>query len=223
MFPTYFFWTLIHMILRFIRAFLMIVVLLLNSSCAKEKVSFKSTPIRSYSRTFNDMNDLHKAAAEEIGIDPISSRDDIKKRKVKLKEVKSNKYYMVDKLTHSLPFLVPPAEKLLVDIGKGFRQHLKAKKLSPHRIRVTSVLRTQDDLKKLNRRNVNSSANSAHIHATTFDISYVRFDKLDDDDKEVSLHELKQTLAEVLLQLKEEGRCYVKYEVKQGCFHITAR
>ena len=28
---------------------------------------------------------------------------------------------------------------------------------------------------------------------------------------------------EVLRDLKQAGRCYVKYELKQGCFHITTR
>jgi hypothetical protein len=27
----------------------------------------------------------------------------------------------------------------------------------------------------------------------------------------------------VLRDLKKQGRCYVKHEVKQACFHITAR
>ena len=30
-------------------------------------------------------------------------------------------------------------------------------------------------------------------------------------------------MAEVLRDLKNAGRCYVKYEIKQACFHITAR
>ena len=34
---------------------------------------------------------------------------------------------------------------------------------------------------------------------------------------------LKWVLAEVLRDMRESGRCYVKYEVKQGCFHITVR
>ena len=34
---------------------------------------------------------------------------------------------------------------------------------------------------------------------------------------------LKMVLSEVLRDLKKQGDCYVKYELKQGCFHITAR
>lgn len=32
---------------------------------------------------------------------------------------------------------------------------------------------------------------------------------------------LKWVLSEVLRDFREQGRCYVKYEVKQGCFHMT--
>jgi prophage antirepressor-like protein len=34
---------------------------------------------------------------------------------------------------------------------------------------------------------------------------------------------LKWVLSEVLRDFREAGRCYVKYEVKQGCFHLTTR
>jgi hypothetical protein len=27
----------------------------------------------------------------------------------------------------------------------------------------------------------------------------------------------------VLRDMRQQGRCYIKYEVKQGCFHMTAR
>ena len=30
-------------------------------------------------------------------------------------------------------------------------------------------------------------------------------------------------LSEVLRDMREQGRCYIKYEVKQGCFHMTVR
>ena len=34
---------------------------------------------------------------------------------------------------------------------------------------------------------------------------------------------LKMVLSEVLRDLRKADRCYVKYELRQGCFHITAR
>jgi hypothetical protein len=34
---------------------------------------------------------------------------------------------------------------------------------------------------------------------------------------------LKWVLSEVLRDMREQKRCYIKYEVKQGCFHMTVR
>ena len=41
--------------------------------------------------------------------------------------------------------------------------------------------------------------------------------------QDVNADTLKLVLSEVLRDLRTAGRCYVKYELKQGCFHITAR
>lgn len=92
---------------------------------------------------------------------------------------------------------------------------------------MTSVLRTKDDVKRLRRRNINASKNSAHFYGTTFDISWKRFQKVEDEDgrplQDVSPDTLKLVLSEVLRDLKAADKCYVKYELKQGCFHITSR
>ena len=64
--------------------------------------------------------------------------------------------------------------------------------------------------------------NSAHRHATTFDISYKTFEP-GLFTFETNVGELKKTLAEVLRDLRNDKLCYVRYEVKPGCFHITVR
>ena len=94
-----------------------------------------------------------------------------------------------------------------------------------HKIIVTSVLRTKDDVKRLRKTNSNASLNSAHFYGTTFDISYNRFDRILPDGKseEERDEKLKLVLSEVLRDLKKAGLCYIKYELRQGCFHITAR
>ena len=97
----------------------------------------------------------------------------------------------------------------------------------PNKIIVTSVLRTEDDVKRLRRRNGNASANSAHFYGTTFDVSWKRFKKVEDEDgrplQDVSSDTLKLVLSEVLRDLRKADKCYIKYELKQGCFHITTR
>ena len=104
---------------------------------------------------------------------------------------------------------------------------LESKGLNPNQVIVTSVLRTQDDVKKLRRVNLNASANSVHMFGTTFDVSWKRFYKVEDPDgrpmQDVRADTLKLVLSEVLRDLKKKEMCYVKYELKQGCFHITAR
>jgi len=41
--------------------------------------------------------------------------------------------------------------------------------------------------------------------------------------REVRNDTLKWVLSEVLRDMRQNGRCYIKYEVKQGCFHLTVR
>ena len=77
-------------------------------------------------------------------------------------EIKTNEYYEVEELTHSIPYLVPSAVKLLEDIGRNFQDSLYNLNASLYKVKVTSVTRTIDDVKNLRKRNTNSSQNSAH-------------------------------------------------------------
>lgn len=194
-------------------------------SCKSERKELKPiTYIGSYNRDFNDLNDLHINAAQQIGIDPVSSREEAKKISRKLVEIESCDEYELDKLTHSIPFLVPEAAQLLEDIGENFNKQLKELNAPEYKIIVTSVTRTEKDVKKLKRRNGNASNNSAHLYATTVDISWVRFKKIDESDTlNIPQDKLKMVLAGVLKDLRKQDRCYIKHERRQGCFHITAR
>ena len=181
----------------------------------------------SYKRAFNDLNDKHLAVAQAIGVSSVKDRAEADKLKRKLELIEDNELYCVDSLTHSIPYLVPGAAHLLEDIGKNFLDSLTAKGLNPNRVIVTSVLRTEDDVRRLRRVNINASANSVHRYGTTFDVSWKRFDKVEKvngyPQQSVSSDTLKLVLSEVLRDLKANNRCYVKYELKQGCFHITTR
>ena len=176
-----------------------------------------------FKREFNDMNDTHLAVAEKIGINPLASRDGIANASRKLVKIGSCSSYIVDKLTHSSPYLVPEAAALLKEIGESFQDSLVVHHYSPYKVIVSSVLRTDADVKSLSRRNVNASKRSVHCYGTTVDITYKRFHRVDESAPEVSQAKLKAVLGEVLRDLKKQGRCYVKHEVKQACFHITAR
>lgn len=183
----------------------------------------------SYKRSFNDLNDVQLATAKRIGIRPIASREEAEDEveSAYLERIASCERYDVDSLTHSIPYLIPKASALLDTIGVNFLDSLKHKGLNPNKIIVTSVLRTKDDVKRLRHTNGNASLNSCHFYGTTFDISWKRFTKVEHPEgrpmQDVSADTLKLVLSEVLRDLRKADRCYVKYELRQGCFHITAR
>ena len=137
-------------------------------------------------------------------------------------KIASCEEYYLDDLTHSYPFLVPEAAQLLKDIGARFNKLLWERGQSKYRIKVTSVLRTPETIRSLMRRNVNAVEVSAHQYATTFDVSYSKFIK-DSKENPRTFGNLADLLSEVLQDFQDEGRCYVKYEGKQSCFHITVR
>nr|WP_102409179.1 DUF5715 family protein [Parabacteroides bouchesdurhonensis] len=195
------------------------------SSCKEKRGELKKIWYNgSYNRDFKDLNDLHLAEAQKLGVQPVSSREEAEKASKKMEEIKSNKYYEVEELKHSIPYLIPQAASLLKDIGKNFQDSLSNLNASIYKIKVTSVTRTVDDVKKLKKRNVNSSVNSAHQYGTTFDVSWVRYTKVDEKDTlNIDNDRLKMVLASVLRDLHREKRCYIKHERKQGCFHITVR
>ena len=180
-------------------------------------------------REFNDLNDTHLAAAQQIGIRPLATRAGIPKASRQLYLICGNmgfwgpEPYIVDRLTHSSPYLVKDAADLLYEIGVNVQDSVRNKHLPAYRVVVTSVLRTDADVKSLSKRNVNASERSVHCYGTTFDISYKRFVKIDENSEDARDVDLIAVLAEVLRDLKKAGRCYVKYEIKQACFHITAR
>lgn len=170
---------------------------------------------------FNDSNKYQYAYAEKLGITPISGIRDAYFTSRPVVHIRSCKEYIVDSLTHSMPFLVPEAASLLRTVGQNFIDSLASRGTPGYRIRVTSLLRTASSVKRLRRVNVNATDSSTHKFGTTFDISYVRFEP-SPSAPFVSQGDLKNILGQVLLDLRGQGRCLVKFEGKTGCFHITA-
>jgi len=174
-------------------------------------------------KAFNDSNYVHLNAARELGIEPIASDADIMRMRRPVVKIRSCAEYYVEPLTHSYPYLVPEAAELLADIGRNFNDSLAARGGGDYRIKVTSVLRTPVTVKRLRRVNRNAVEESTHSYGTTFDISYSKFICDSDRAPHRTFEDLKNLLAEILHDLRAEGRCYVKYEARQSCFHITTR
>lgn len=204
----------------------------LLGSCKKKDLSMKMNDphnirgVISYQRDFPDDNDTQLSAAKAIGIKPFKKTEDIVNIK-QLKQIESNEHFTIEDLTHSVPYVVPQAAKLIDDIGVNFLDSLANKGLNPYRIIITSITRSQEQQKQLSKSNINATENSTHCYGTTFDISWKRFGQVADKDgrpmQEVGADTLKMVLSEVLRDVRLAKRCYIKYERKQGCFHITTR
>jgi hypothetical protein len=180
---------------------------------------------------FRDLNESHLRYARSYGISPIASRKIFEQKvneltdKNKLVEIHESKYYTINKLSHSYPYLVPRARVLLDLIGERFRKKLRENNLDDYQFRITSMLRTQESQRLLSFSNVNAASKSAHLYGTTFDITYRSLSKR-------SLFGIKRTihdgaairlLSETIRELQKERRLLVITERKEACFHITIR
>lgn len=179
-----------------------------------------------YRDAFPDSQQVQLESAQQWGVMAVESRADAESRKQELVYIGASPFYHVDRLVHSVPYLVPRAAVLLNDIGRAYFDSLQLKGLPLHQFIITSVLRTRSDVGRLRTSNRNATENSCHLYGTTFDISYRRYLKVwSSRTKNITADEekLKQVLSEVLNDMRQQQRCYVKHEVKQGCFHITVR
>ena len=192
-----------------------------RTACAREAIEIGV-------KAFPDMNDVQLATAKKIGIPPLQNRAEAENSCGEhLVYVGISPYYLVKRLNNSISYLVPRAQLLLNHIGRTFIDSLMVKKIRPSKIIVTSLTRTEEDVRRLQRYNPNATDKSCHFRGTTFDISYSKYAAINDPDSaafpQVRDDSLKWVLSEVLRDQRNLGLCYVKYEKKQGCFHITVR
>ena len=191
-----------------------------------KEVKHRIFSVPHFGNTFPDQQNVQILAANQHGVAPVQNREEAEHSKGKLVYVGSNPFFYVDKLNNSIPYLVPKASVLLQDIGRAYFDSLQIKGIPLHKIIVTSILRTKDDVAKLRTRNGNATENSCHLYGTTFDICYNRYKQIQTKDqprRQVQNDTLKWVFSEVLRDFREKNRCYIKYEVHQGCFHITVR
>ena len=191
-----------------------------------KEVKHRIFSVPHFGNTFPDQQDVQILAANKYGVNPVQNREEAEHSKCKLVYVGSNPFFYVDKLNNSIPYLVPRASVLLQDIGRAYFDSLQIKGIPLHKIIVTSILRTKDDVAKLRTRNGNATENSCHLYGTTFDVCYNRYKQIQTRQqprRQVQNDTLKWVLSEVLRDMRDRNRCLVKYEVKQGCFHITVK
>ena len=202
-----------------------------SGTASSEQETTENTLVRypgrtfSYKDKFNDLQLRQHEVASRIGLpNPPKDRADAASMRSRLVEIKTCDNYVVDELTHSVPYLIPSAKRELDSIGAQWADILARNGLPHYRFYVTSVLRTQEDIRQLQRSgNINSVTQSCHCYGTTFDLAYMRYDKVTRTRAYMHEDNLKLVLGQALLNEQRKGRIYVKYEWKQSCFHITVR
>lgn len=179
-----------------------------------------------YDKAFNDLHHMHAEESAKFGFASMSTHQDTNRIKCKFVYLKPGEYndFVVDSLPHSIPIMIPQTANLIEKIGANFRDSLNEIGFVDCKIVITSITRTEEDIRKLRRNNKNAIHDSAHRHGTSFDISWLQFHPVDSLDTRTPYQSiLKKNLGKVLNRLKQEGKCYVKYEAQQMCFHITVR
>ena len=90
-------------------------------SCVEERRWLALGPIENhprriydvkFTREFNDMNDVQLQMAQAVGVPPVADRAAAESLKASLVEITDTESYVVDSLTHSIPFLVPSAKEI---------------------------------------------------------------------------------------------------------------
>jgi hypothetical protein len=180
---------------------------------------------KDFHRKLNDRIVDYSDEARLRGIEVCKNLSDVKERISvgKLVKVRSGRWYLVERMAYSYPYLTGDSKILLDEIARRFRIKTSQKGLKGAKFIITSMTRNLTELKKLRRNNQNTSENSPHLYGNAFDISYKRFVAhkwlLTNCDQKF----LKDALGEVIWQLREEGKCWATYERVQNCYHVVSR
>ena len=178
-----------------------------------------------FSRKLNDKLVDYSSEAKQKGIKVCDDEKDLKERisEGQLVKVNDGNEYIVDRMTYSYPYVTKETKILIDVIGDRFREKTSQKGLNGSRFIITSMTRKTGNVKNLRKFNLNASENSPHLYGIAFDISYKRILAhklvLTNCDKRF----LKEALAEVIWQLREEKKCWATYEKEQSCFHVVSR
>jgi uncharacterized protein YcbK (DUF882 family) len=178
-----------------------------------------------FSNKLDDKIVEYSSQARQGGIKECKTEEEVKKRVAdgELFKINSGSQYIIDKMTFSYPYLTGKSKSLLEEIGSRFKEKAEQSGLKGSKFIVTSMTRTTDKMKGLRRNNRNASDNSPHLNGNAFDITYIRFSCRKLFVTPCDKRYLKEALAEVLWQLREENKCWATFERGQGCFHVVSR
>lgn len=186
------------------------------------RVYISSEGDKKYSTLFDDMQGKHITVAKKNGIKdaPLLNPISLNPKEQFLVRIRSSRHLKVGHLTHSQPYLTKEAADELNLIANDFQAQVRQRHLPFCRILVTSLLRTTEDVKRLQEINKNATKDSPHMYGTTFDIAWAFFQC---PKPNANGDEYFQILAEVLREHRDAQKIYVRYETRERCFHITVR
>lgn len=140
-----------------------------------------------------------------------------------LREVDDCKYYEVPPYTYSMPYLKKEAVDFLDELGRRFFKALKDIDVQEYRFQLSSALRTEADQNGLRKNNVNATQNkTSHFFGLSFDIAQTCFYPKGQSEPVYS-YRLRNLLLRTLIEMQDEGRCYVILETQTKCIHVTVR
>ena len=170
-----------------------------------------------YSSKLKDKMSVYINTVERTGITPCRDEEDIKSRR-NLYKLESGSYYSIDRLDYSHAYLSKKGKALLERIEADFAEKTYTTDLHKSRFILTSLTRTKENVKRLRINNGNASDRSAHMYGGCFDITYARFEN---DQKKLTandIYRLKETLAQVIFELKEKKKCWAITEKNSLAF-----
>ena len=133
----------------------------------------------------------------------------------KLVEVKDGRGYRIDRLRHSKAMLLPEVKKLLEEMGNAYADALEGTDSEGTVFRVTSLTRTDEQQRKLARRNRNATKGaSTHSYGASFDIAF-----MDRPNEKANCNPSTREIQKLLVKYQKEGRILIIPE--GGCMHIT--
>jgi len=194
----------------------------INKTLGRECIAYRQ---QIFSRKLKDMLPDYIARSSTSGIEKCSDKKELlrKASKKEIFRIRNGRGFIIEDMSYSYPYLTKEGKELLKEIGKRYRKKISGTPLRGSDFKITSMTRTTEILRNLKKSNSNASENSPHFYGNAFDISYARFSAkkwfVTDCDK----YYLKEALAEVIWQLREEKKCWATYEINQGCFHVVAR
>ena len=189
----------------------------------KKNVNCVEYEKKNYHLKLKDGQGSYIKSASRNGISKCDNKNDLLKNS-KLIKIENSKFFIIDNLTHSYPYLTEDGRNLLNKIGRGFNLKISNSDLEDTKFIVTSLTRTTESINRLQKSgNKNSNKQRAHLYGECIDITYKRFSNRFVNLKPCHLNYLKEVLAGVLYDLKKNKKCWAITEKRQPCFHVVCR